>query len=83
MNRPWTLEGYDTFSSEWYMLPGEYATEEAARAAATARLLELEETQPTRTSGGQAETGIQDRVYVVRPDGSKYRFTLPTLPDRP
>ena len=69
--RSWKLQGYDTFSDEDYPLPGEYETEEQAIAAAEERLDHLETTQPSRTSGGQ--DGIQDRVYVIRPDGTRFR----------
>jgi hypothetical protein len=68
----WKLEGYDAFSSEEYLLDGEFSTEEEACAAARERMSELEKTQPSQSSGGQ--DGIQDRVYVIRPDGTKYRF---------
>lgn len=70
----WKLEGYDTFSDEPYALSGEYGSQEEAEAAAEKRLEELEETQPSESSGGQ--DGIQDGVYVIKPDGSKYLFTL-------
>ena len=69
--RLWKLQGYDTFSREDYPLPGEYETEESAIAAAHERLEYLESTQPSLTSGGQ--DGIQDQVYVNRPDGSRFR----------
>lgn len=79
----WKLEGYDTFSNEEYSLPGEYPSEKAAIAAAQARLKELELTQPTKDSGGQGSLGIQDRVFVVRPDGTKFRVsTFGPQPDR-
>lgn len=67
----WRIEGFDTFSSEKYPLPGNYSSEADALAAAKAYLDKLESTQPTSSSGGQ--NGIQDRVFVVRPDGSKFR----------
>ena len=70
-DRLWKLQGYDTFSREDYPLPGEYETEDEALAAAHERLEHLEKTQPSRTSGGQG--GIQDQVYVVRPDGTMFR----------
>jgi len=69
--RLWKLQGHDTFSREDYPLPGEYETEDEAIAAAHERLEHLETTQPSRTSGGQG--GIQDRVYVIRPDGTRFR----------
>ena len=68
----WQLEGWDTFSSEDYPLKGLYDTEAQAQKAAEKRLADLEETQPTVTSGGP--NGIQDQVYVVGPDGSGYRY---------
>lgn len=73
--KKWKLEGFDTFLEESYPLAGEYSTEEEAIQAAEKRLEELEEEQPTNSSGGQGEFGIQDRVYIIRPDGTKYRFT--------
>jgi hypothetical protein len=74
----WKIEGYDTFEGgpdAFYPLPGEFDDEPAAQAAARGHLAELEKTQPASQSGGQSEQGIQDRVYIVRPDGTKYRFT--------
>jgi 5-enolpyruvylshikimate-3-phosphate synthase len=68
----WRIEGFDTFSSEEYPIPGDYSSEADAIAAAKAYLDELESTQPTSSSGGQ--NGIQDRVFVVSPDGSKFRI---------
>jgi hypothetical protein len=68
----WTLQGYDTFSHDTYSLPGEYISEAEARAAARARLEVVEESQPSAISGGQG--GIQDQVYVVRPDGTSYPY---------
>lgn len=73
--RKWSLEGYDTFEGgpdAYYPLEGEFDDEQAVQAAARDRLAELEKTQPSSDSGGQG--GIQDQVFVVRPDGSKYRF---------
>lgn len=71
----WRLEGYDTFSREYYHVPGRYASESEAEEAARRRLAELETTQPASQSGGQGPFGIQDRVYIVAPDGSGRRFT--------
>ena len=70
-HRLWKLQGHDTFSREDYPLPGNYETEDEAIAAAHERLEHLETTQPSRTSGGQS--GIQDQVYVIRPDATKFR----------
>jgi len=69
----WQLRGYDTFARQSYPLPGTYRSEADAIAAARLRLVELEQEQPSASSGGQGEGGIQDRVFVVRPDGTSYR----------
>lgn len=76
----WRIEGYDTFESQWdmesdpfYPIEGEWDTEEEALKAAKDYLRIIEKHQPTSTSGGQSAAGIQDHVYIVRPDGSKYR----------
>lgn len=73
----WRLEGYDTFEGgedAFYPLTSEYESEEQAKVAARARLLELERTQPSDSSGGQTPDGIQDRVYIVSPDGKRRLF---------
>ena len=75
MGKRWKLEGYDTFAEESYPLDGSYPDQQSAEDAARKRLIELERTQPTSSSGGQSEDGIQDHVFVVKPDGTKYRFT--------
>jgi uncharacterized protein involved in type VI secretion and phage assembly len=67
----WKLAGYDTFSSEWYDLDGRYGTKKKAQEAARKRLRSLERSQPTSTSGGQS--GIQDQVFIVDPDGGRTR----------
>ena len=69
----WTLKGYDTFERTEYYLPGEYESEGAALVAAQKQLDSIQKTQPTETSGGQEE-GIQDRVLIVRPDGTQYWY---------
>lgn len=69
--KPWKLEGYDTFEGSFYPLDGEYASEADARAAALDRLEELEQSQPTSSSGGPS--CIQDRVFIVDPDGNRNR----------
>ena len=70
--RAWRLEGYDVFAGESYPLEGSYGDEKSAQKAARNRLKQLERDQPTETSGGQG--GIQDRVVIIRPDGTKYYF---------
>jgi hypothetical protein len=73
----WKLQGYDTFAREDYPVPGEYRSEAEAQKAARKRLELLEQRQPSASSGGQKPDGIQDRVYIIRPDGTGYRY----LPD--
>ena len=70
----WKLEALDTFSDERYPLDGEFDSQQDVEAAADGHLKELEETQPTASSGGRAEDGIQDRIFIVHPDGTKYRY---------
>jgi hypothetical protein len=67
----WRLIGHDTLEGADYPLT-EHDSEEAAQRAASERMRMLESTQPSRSSGGQ--DGIQDRVYIERPDGSRFRF---------
>lgn len=71
--KTWRLEGLDTFEGSWYPLDGEYESEADAEIAARERLQHLEKTQPTSLSGGQFG-GIQDRVFIVDPDGKRRRF---------
>lgn len=79
----YTLQGYDTFGAgspgedPFYKLEGEYDTLQEAEKAADEFLQSVEESQPSESSGGQETEGVQDRVYIVNPDGSKYRY-LPT-----
>lgn len=68
------LEGYDTFEGESYPLEGEYQTEQEAVNAARQRLKQLEIDQPSDSSGGQ-HGGIQDRVYVIHPNGNRIRVS--------
>ncbi len=70
----WKIEGYDTFANEPYPIPGEYNSQGEAHAAASAMAANIEASQPSSSSGGQAAEGIQDRIYIVRPDGEKYRY---------
>ena len=79
--KKWKIEGYDTFESKWdleadpfYPVEGEWNTEKEAQEAAKEYLSKIETHQPARNSGGQSPFGIQDHVYIVRPDGSKYRY---------
>lgn len=72
-NKPWKLVGWDTFSHEEYPI-SEHKTQDLAEAAAAKRMQELEERQPSKSSGGQGVFGIQDRVYIQRPDGTQYQW---------
>jgi len=71
----WILKGYDTFEERFYALSGEYPSQQEAERAAEAKLKEIEGTQPTVSTGEQEEDGIQDQIFVVRPDGTQYRYT--------
>lgn len=70
----WRLFGYDTLSEEYYPLEGKYDTKEEAMLAAESHLAKVEQTQPSESSGGQEKYGVQDRVYIERPDGSRYQY---------
>ncbi len=73
----WRLAGYDSFEGgpdAFYALDGEYDSRAAAEGAALARLVELEDTQPSESSGGQGMCGIQDQVFIIDPDGNRTRF---------
>lgn len=72
--KKWTLEGLDRFDGGFYPIFGEHDTEGEALEAAKVELAEIERLQPSSSSGGQGPDGIQDRIYIVRPNGSKYRF---------
>jgi len=72
----WHLLGYDTFAREYYLYFLAFDTEMEARLAAESALHELEISQPSAVSGGQAERGIQDRVFVLGPGGEFYRIVL-------
>jgi hypothetical protein len=69
----WRIHGYDAYSGDPYPLPGRFPSEAAALRAARRALRKIERMQPAATTGGQADGGMQDHVYVVRPDGSLYR----------
>ena len=73
--RRWRLEGWDTFSVHSYPLAGSYRSEWMARIDARLKLWVLEREQPSSQWGGQ--DGIQDQVWIIGPDGSRYRY-VPT-----
>ena len=72
MANVYRLTGYDPFSSDYYDIGGEFSTLAEAETAARKELDELEVTQPSAQSGGQ--DGIQDRVYIIHPNGQYARF---------
>lgn len=64
------VEGKDGFDLEADYYPlSECADYSVAREAARARLAELNRSQP----GAGGQSGIQDRVYIVHPDGRRER----------
>jgi hypothetical protein len=71
----WRLVGWDTFASEAYPV-SRHATEHECRAAAREFLRALEIQQPSEQSGGQ--DGIQDRVFILGPDGEQYQYERPS-----
>ena len=92
----WRLEGYDTFAGEEYPLGNirmegggtldgmqpSYPDYDSALADARRRLEDLERTQPSASSGGQSSLGIQDRVYIVHPDGRRERVYPPVTREK-
>lgn len=75
----WKVLGQDAFDMEARMyMKGEYVTECEALHAAYNYLHELEELQPSSSSGGQRPGGIQDRVYIESPDGIVKRILPPS-----
>jgi hypothetical protein len=67
----WWVIGWDTFEGEDYPV-SRHATEAESKLAAQAFLSQLERDQPSASSGGQS--GIQDQVFIERPDGVRYRY---------
>jgi hypothetical protein len=72
----WHVIGYDTFAGEFYRYPQSFPDEDIARTAAVHRLIQLEKEQPSESSGGQADEGIQDRVFILGPGGEFYRVVV-------
>ena len=73
--------GLDTFDGGSYPIsngpdwkPIECETEEEILVHAKAQMDSLKKLQPDSSSGGQDFGGIQDRIFVLRPDGSSYRY---------
>jgi hypothetical protein len=64
----WYIKGYDAFDesvSSFFSLPGEWESQGGAEAAAAAKLEEFKK---------QSKGIIWDQVFIVRPDGSMYRY---------
>ena len=72
----WTLKGYDAFEEEYYSLLGYWFIEAEAKQAAFEELQKIMGSQPTEDTGGQQDEEIQDRVFIVRPDGTQYRYIV-------
>jgi hypothetical protein len=75
----WAVDGYDTFEGgpdAYYRVKDGLESEDEALMVAAGYMQDLERRQPTEPSGGQGPMGIQDQVFVVRPDGTRYRFRL-------
>ena len=67
--------GYDVFGGHEYPIDGPLDSELKAWSAARKHLRDIEGLQPTEETGGQAQYGIQDQIFIKRPDGSSYRYT--------
>jgi hypothetical protein len=68
MAEVWKVEGKDGFDLDAGYYPvSEHSDYEAALKAARSELAQLDISQPD--AGGPA--GIQDRVYIVHPDGQR------------
>ena len=70
----WHIDSMDGFDMDAYpyRLSGPYGTEDEALRAADGHFADLEASQPSASSGGL--WGIQDRLYLVRPDGTSMRL---------
>jgi len=75
----WKVLGRDSFAGDVYSV-GHAESREAAEAVARAYLEQLAIEQPSTSSGGQADAGIQDHVYIVAPDGVWYRYLPAAAP---
>lgn len=69
MRENWLVEGKDVFANEWYEI-GRFDTRDEAIAAARKSFLRLQPPPGTRDwSGGPHPPGIQDRIFIVPPEG--------------
>lgn len=69
MQKKWLVEGKDVFANEWYAI-GRFETRHEAVAAARETFLRLQP-PPGKPdlSGGPHPPGIQDRIFIVPPEG--------------
>lgn len=70
----WRLLRVNEAAETQYGIPGEYDTEELAQEAARKLLAKIEETQVASEIGGPTGYEMRDNVYIVRPDGTGYKF---------
>lgn len=69
----WKLIGYDTFSNEFYPIK-EFDSEKKVVRAANEEEAKINKDQPASSSGGQSNSGIQDRLFIEDPSGNRKRF---------
>ena len=67
----WRLEGWDAFAGHGYRIGGRFRSRAHAERAARRHLAAIERMQPSDISGGQS--GIQDQVFIIAPDGRRIR----------
>lgn len=79
-HKDWKLEVIST-TGESRSVPGSYDSEAGAHRAAATQLQRIEKDQPASTHGDGAKS-TRDRIYIVRPDKTKYRFQGNVIPLR-
>ena len=80
MKETWRVLGFDAFDEEYYPLSGDFETEDGAKKLASEKFDQINLSQPDEQSSGQDDDGIQDRLFIEKPDGSLIRF-LPLSPE--
>jgi hypothetical protein len=74
----WRVLGIDGFDDDaGFYLVAKCDTEQEAFERAQSYLQELERTQPISSSGGQGPDGIQDQVYIQRPEDGAIKRIYP------
>ncbi len=81
MSEVWKIVGYDALEEEFYKMGSEYFDEESAYAAAVAHLESIEESQPSSDSVGEGDESVQDQVFIIKPDGARYRVLPKEIQD--